>query len=280
MNIENQELRKLQMIELDILKVVASICDTHGLKYYLAEGTLLGAVRHAGFIPWDDDIDVVIPREDYEKFIRLAKTELPEYMGLKYFQNSNTNEKDMTFFIHPCDNRYTVTWKTVAEKDEKILPVWIDIGPLDGLPKNKIQQRLHLLRMLFLHKLVRCSLCTHISTDRKLAWWKKAGIFLIRCIRLDKLNTKRLLKKYDDTAKIYPYSKSEMTINYASEYGTRAICPKRWYGEGKMVQFEDTEFRIPEKAKKILAQEYGDYMMLPPESERKCKHIISLKNLV
>ena len=86
MNIENQELRKLQMIELDILKVVASICDTHGLKYYLAEGTLLGAVRHAGFIPWDDDIDVVIPREDYEKFIRLAKTELPEYMGLKYFQ--------------------------------------------------------------------------------------------------------------------------------------------------------------------------------------------------
>ncbi len=78
-------LRKLQKIEADILQVVSKICDEEQIRYYLSSGTLLGAVRHQGFIPWDDDIDIMIPRPDYERFLRVASEKLPPYLALCHY---------------------------------------------------------------------------------------------------------------------------------------------------------------------------------------------------
>ena len=80
---DNCELRRLQFIELEVMKLFSGICDKHHLRYYLVGGTMLGAVRHNGFIPWDDDMDVGMPRPDYERFLKVVKNELPEGFELR-----------------------------------------------------------------------------------------------------------------------------------------------------------------------------------------------------
>ena len=270
-------IRELQLLELNVLKEFAAVCDRHNLTYYLSEGTLLGAIRHQGFIPWDDDVDVCMPREDYDIFANIVYTELPEYMGMLYFRHSDKNKKDRSFFAHPYDKRYNILWKMECDKYSETLPIWIDVTPLDGLPKKSLLKTVHHIRMKILRATFRCSQVQQISTDRKLALSKRLAIILAGKMRLDKLNTNKCLEKYDDAAKRYPYKDSESVINYGSEYGAKTIVPKKWYGEGRMIRFEDTEFRIPTEAEKILSQEYGDYMTLPPESDRKPKHIYMIK---
>lgn len=272
---KTNNIRKLQLIELNILKEVASVCDKHNLIYYLSEGTLLGAIRHGGFIPWDDDVDVCMPREDYEIFAKVAQIDLPEYMDIIYFRNSDDDKKDHTFFMHPCDNRYKIMWKTKCDKDMEILPVWIDVTPLDGLPQKRLLRTVHLIHMKLLYKMIRCSVVQQISTDRELAWWKRFVIFVAKKMRLDKLNTKKCFEKYDAAAKSYPFKSTVNVINYGSDYGKIAF--KSWYGDGRMIKFEDAKFRVPNEAGKLLMQEYGDYLTLPPEGERKPKHIILLE---
>ncbi len=139
---DNSMLRKLQLVELDILKLFSEICEKHGLRYYLVGGTMLGAVRHEGFIPWDDDVDVGMPRPDYEKLLTIVREELPDgYDFLHYKQNEeykryfsrlvNRNVK-----IHNASNT-----KLIVEN------AWVDIFPFDGMPSGNLMQKVHFWHM-------------------------------------------------------------------------------------------------------------------------------------
>ena len=131
-------LRKLQKIEADILQVVSKICDEEQIRYYLSSGTLLGAVRHQGFIPWDDDIDIMIPRPDYERFLRVASEKLPPYLALCHYT------KDCNYPFRQAkvvDKRYQLVREIFS--DNKAYDVWIDVFPLDGLPKGRLSLTAH-----------------------------------------------------------------------------------------------------------------------------------------
>ena len=141
---ENQnDLRKLQLVELDILKEFLRICKKHHLRYYALGGTLLGAVRHEGFIPWDDDIDVGMPRPDFRRFEKIAEKELPEYLHYCSFMKT---EGYHHYVPRITDSRVKVIDESAAVDAEK--EAWIDIFPLDGMPGNKYLRKFHCFRLL------------------------------------------------------------------------------------------------------------------------------------
>ena len=127
MILNESQMKRIKDIELDMLKVFVSICDQLGLKYYLIGGTLLGAVRHKGFIPWDDDIDVGMPREDYEVFVEKAGKLLPDYI---FLQNYRTDE-NMIFPFTKLRNINTTYIETRTKYSKMNQGVWMDIFPLD-----------------------------------------------------------------------------------------------------------------------------------------------------
>ena len=130
-------LRNVQLAELDILKLVKRICDKYDIKYSLHGGTLLGAVRHGGFIPWDDDIDIGMPRPDYEEFMRIVRDFLPEHMIYRNFRIGN---EDTIFFSRVEDSSIQVEDSSAIKKRNR--NAWIDIFPLDGMPKNVIVRKI------------------------------------------------------------------------------------------------------------------------------------------
>ena len=134
----------LQKCELEILREFVRICDKHKLNYFIAAGTLLGSVRHGGFIPWDDDVDIGMYRGDYESFIQIAEYELNYPYKIHTFTNCHNHHY---LFAHMIDERYTV--RRLGSMDERIENVWIDIFPYDGLPKGMLKSSIVYLRLLF-----------------------------------------------------------------------------------------------------------------------------------
>ena len=134
---EDLGLRDAQIIMAGILKDVHEFVKNMDIKYFLDAGTLIGAVRHKGFIPWDDDIDIGMLREDYEKFLKIAKDELPEHLFLQTFEN----DLDYDIYQVPCKIRYNNTLyleEEIVENENMHNGLFIDIFPYDSLPKNKI----------------------------------------------------------------------------------------------------------------------------------------------
>ena len=140
----NADLRRIQEVCFRVLKAFTEICEKHKLRYFMAYGTLLGTIRHKGYIPWDDDIDVWMPRPDFERFLEIGQDELPQYV-VEYY-----SIKDSKAFFR---------WKPGISIEDQSLKVefdldgvkkagypWIDILPMDGMPKSKIGRKLDCLR--------------------------------------------------------------------------------------------------------------------------------------
>lgn len=133
---------------LEVYDAFAKVCDKNGLRYYVSDGGALGAVRHGGFIPWDDDLDVSMPREDYEKFIELSKTELPPH--LKFVNWKNTPE--FTLLFGKVQDSREDKIRAIEEKTGRMLSngVYIDIFPIDGYPNDSLFSRWVKYRDIFL----------------------------------------------------------------------------------------------------------------------------------
>jgi lipopolysaccharide cholinephosphotransferase len=249
----------------DIMKVILKFMEKEGTEYYMLGGTLLGAVRHKGFIPWDDDIDIGIPRGEYERFLSDIKRELPDYMAVRTYKNSRNHHY---YFSRIVDKRYKV--KRTGSEVDRLEEVWVDIFPLDGMPNRFIERQIHKAKLLASRVMYHVATFDKVNLKRpNRPYYEKVLIRLIKFFHLGKrgnmyfwLNTiDRLLKKY-------PYSKSDWCINFMGQYMFREMFPKEYYGNGRLYDFEECRMMGPENAHAVLSKQYGDYMKFPKDADR------------
>ena len=245
------ELDEIRRISLDILKDVADFCDKHNIVYYLACGTLLGAVRHHGFIPWDDDIDIMMPRPDYKIFLN-------EYDG-KY--KVLKPEEGRYFYAKVYDDNTIVYEEGMDYKKYDPIGIDLDIFPLDGIENDdriveKIMKRSN-------------SLETLLRLSNQPVFYRKKKIKAINRIIPRIVGSKNLVKLIEKNAQTYDYDKSNYVIRVKNSVnGSTGAISKECYGISRMV-FEGNEFNVPSGYDVWLRKFFGNYMELPPENERR-----------
>ena len=240
-------------LELEILKDVALFCDKNNLKYFLAYGTLLGAVRHKGFIPWDDDIDIMMPRDDYDKLIATYnKNKICDYYRLI----EPYEELARHSFTKITDTR-TVKIEQDVDYSNGYLGVDIDIFPLDGAPSDSVKFNKWFKKLIINYKL---HLYCVLSSKSKI---KYRVLPLLRIISGGK---NKFLKRADKLHEKYPYHDSEYVASIESSYDIKSTrVRKEIYEETILLNFEGYKFSAPKEYDYILTKIYGDYMTPPVE---------------
>ena len=258
---EDLSLVDAQSIMVDILRSVHEVCEKHGLKYFLDAGTLLGAVRHKGFIPWDDDVDIGMPREDYNKFVKIAKKELPQNLFLQTFET----DEYYNIYPTPCKVRYNDTLFFEAELDENLKMhngIFIDVFPYDSLPKHKFiykVQRAVSFNVLKSFKRLR-------DIPEKLSLKNKVTFAFYKFV-VKMFPSKRRLKFFDFLIK-WNDPNSEYMGYGVDTYWSEYIYKKSDYYNLTKLEFEGEYFYAPKNYNAILTRLYGDYMTLPKEEDR------------
>lgn len=261
---KKQEKRtEVQEIIWNIMKELKPIIKKHNFKYFMLGGTLLGAIRHGGFIPWDDDIDIGMPRKDYEEFLRVVEAELPEYLKLNtYWDESNHHY----YFSRIVDTRHEL--KRTGSTEERVEDVWIDIFPLDGMPNNAVVRRIHMLNLLYAR--ARYHMATFNRVNLKRPNRPLSERIVIKVVLLTGLGThsdaKKWLDKIDTLLKKYSIEDTDWVVNFMGQYKFKEMFPKKWYGEGTEYEFEDSYLVGPVDYDSVLTKQYGDYMT-PPENK-------------
>ncbi len=238
---------------LGIAKEFDRICTKHNIPYYMVYGTLLGAVRHKGFIPWDDDMDFGVPIEYYKQMEEVLEKELPyPYRCCNY-----KNHPAVRLVYSKIEDMSTVIDDAAIDLPlEKQLGVNIDIFPLNRCNMNDKEPDRFSIKSYWM---------SGAFTDSKLhrSFLRKLGKRILRLL----MGGKPVYMQRNIEKGLYRINKGDR-MGLIFRIGTRDTVPIEWYGEGKRYQFEDTTFVGPVDAHNYLSHIYGDYMQLPPESER------------
>lgn len=254
--------------ELAIALEFKGICERNSLQYFMIGGTMLGAVRHKGFIPWDDDIDFGMPRDDYDKFVNIVSNDLSEKYSFVSFENT---KKYKLFFSKIEDKSYTMIDKSNIK--DKIVHPWIDIFPIDGVPEKYLN--LWKLRYLYRRAKFQMSQFDNISTNRKKRPIHEKLLILFAKLlnKFDILSEDKEYSKLEKFLKSTPYDSSKYVINGMGAYKFREITLKNWFDELEDLQFEETRLKglVGDNADLYLTQLYGDYM-IPPVLEDRYQH--------
>lgn len=261
------EIRKLQLLQIKLIRLFVDICEKENLSYYMSGGTMLGAVRHNGYIPWDDDADFMMPREDYEKFIKVA----PKYFNEDYSIDNFIYNKNFLYYFTRVVSLSDCVKITSARKD-RTENIWIDILPLDGMPKGKFLFNIHKFRLLALRALYHYSLFDDlVNTDKpNRPWYEKILIFIGIHFPIQKMfsHSKRWLA-LDKGLKKYPCEDSDIWVNFMGGYKLKEMFPKSVFGDGNdLYDFEGMKLVGVKDYDTYLTGLYGDYMTPPPVEER------------
>lgn len=258
---DDKTLRKLQLTELDILIEIDKICKENNIQYFLIGGTLLGAVRHKGFIPWDDDIDVGMIRSDYEKFIDLCLNK--NVLGEKYFLHCN--ESDENYFIPFVKVKKNNT--TFAEENIDNIQthkgIFLDIFPYDNVPKQKsIMQRAQAIIVRNIHYAiyVKYNIYSLKNKKRKVLTW----FFTLLPVK----TLKKMNRYFSTIFEKRKNNKYMVSLAGSSSYEEETLLKDRLFPL-KKIKFENLEFDAFNDNDYYLSQLFGDYMKLPPEEDRK-----------
>lgn len=254
-------LKEIQLIELKILQEIHELCLKHEISYYMSGGTLLGAVRHKGFIPWDDDIDIFMPRREYNRFCEIAPTELPACLEL---QNRALTEKFPFWFSKVIQKR---TCLIENQMPKSIMGVYVDIFPIDGLPANPLKRFWLENKMRILNRLSLAQVCA----DQGLLY--QSTLLKRQLKRLAVLLTPdRFIEKQNKSLLQYDFYTSELVKNLSTDGKSREKVPLAYMGKPKLMTFEGRQFFGMAQAERYLSHFYGDYTQLPPEAERDSHH--------
>ena len=255
---EITELKEIQKIELDILKYVADFLEKNNLRYYLAYGTLLGAVRHKGFIPWDDDIDIHMPRPDYEKLIEIFNE---QNKGSDYYLVSPYS-KESKHFIAKIINTKTLKVEPFIKNDFEF-GIDIDIFPLDAQTQDYAEFEKTYNKMK--------KVC---STYNILTQCKTLKRKVYRAVNFLKSRNKKVYQqKIDALVKNFNFDSSEYVGSISTSANSLGDRHKRTcFDKSIKLEFEGIFFNCPVGYDQVLTDVFGDYMQLPPESERITHH--------
>ena len=261
MKLTEEQIVQLKAVELEILKEFIEICEKLKLRYYLMDGTMLGAVRHQGFIPWDDDIDVGMPREDYEIFIKKGADMLSDHL---FLQNSDSDPEYLMCFSKIRNSNSTFIESSVHHL--KINHgVFIDVFPLDYYPEERKQQR----RLDWKKRLYDLRIASEFDLQNINKIKRVVASLVLKTVFP---SVKAVINKREKLIREVP--KSGLLANYGSAWGKKEIVPIEWFGEGDTAVFEGMEVKIPAQYDKWLTQVYGDYMQLPPVEKRVGHHYV------
>lgn len=261
-------MNSLQKKIYEIFLAVKKICDENDIPYYAIGGTCLGAVRHKGFIPWDDDLDIAIPGQYFEKFYEIAKRELPENLTVKYMTDFKNN---VNLFMKVYDTTTTFIEKFEIKYPEDYKGVYIDIMPLYGVPKNPKNLFAYSLKVdgcRYMNMMIRLSyndVSRFLRLRAKIFWilTRPVNIIILKLFGYKFWSDlwKKEVSKYDFETSLY-------TGYVWSRIRTERIFPKKWFESTVLLPFENTYIRCPVQWDNYLKRSFGDYMCLPPESER------------
>ena len=260
-------MNELQEKLLDIMAWFHNFCVKENLRYYVIGGTFLGAIRHKGFIPWDDDIDVGMPRRDYEKLITV-------------FQNENNHKIDKfkleTPYSNASDYLYTFSklYDTTTTMVEKLRieckrGIYLDIFPLDGIGDTKEEAYKNFKKIDFLNMFLMTRVC---AIRKSRSFYKNAAIVVSRIIPNFIIDNKKLSQKVDQLCKKLDFDTSNYVCNCMSPYRSTEIIEKRLLGKPTEYQFESITVYGPEYYDEYLKHIFGDYRKFPPKEKQVSHH--------
>lgn len=253
-------LKELQEKEVEMFKILIDVCERMNIRYYLIGGTLLGAVRHKGFIPWDDDIDIGMMRPDFEKFTHEAQKLFPD----NYFVQTYETDPGYSRNFAKLRNSNTTFIESNNKKSSFNQGIYIDIFPLDYYPESAFSAKwLNLRKDFYMAKISEAFDLGNLQEGIAKRWSRKIIRRIVPSVQL-------ALKKRDAVFKSVKNSK--LIANYEGNWGMKEVVPAEWFGNGIELEFEGMKVRGVKNYDAYLRHVYGNYMELPPVEKRVTHH--------
>ena len=253
-------------IQISILTEIDRLCKVYGIDYYIQYGTLLGAVRHKGFIPWDDDIDIIMERKNYERLVELMKTGKNQPGWLQILDSS------VEGYYYPFAK--AVDARTVAEMESNTTKhgIWVDIFPIDNVPDDEKKADVYIDFCCALRETV-IAMTTNFKSSRKNKEHalRQRVLWLIATV----VGKKNVCRMYEKVCRKYEGTDTKCVANLFSPYRRREKFERSVLFCSAEYPFEDTVFVGPKHYDSVLTQLYGKYMVLPPEDKRRTHGVLA-----
>lgn len=254
---------ELQSKLVEMLEWFHEFCKENNIKYYALGGTALGAIRHNGFIPWDDDVDVGLPRKDYDKLIALMKGKRIK----NYILEQPLENKD---FVYPYCKIYDTETTLIENTRYKTRRgIYLDIFPLDGVG-DSYQESINNFKKV--ERKINWISAKTCSLNKNKKMFRNIAILFARCVPEFICGWRKTFTKVDEMCRSKSFDDCKYIVNYAGNWREREICEKKTFGESKLCKFENIEICIPNNSHDYLTKMYGDYMKFPPKEKQKTHH--------
>lgn len=266
LKISDEDRRKIQLLEIDILTEIDRICRKYDIAYTIGYGSLIGTIRHNGFIPWDDDIDLCMLRKDYIQFKEICKKELSN----RFFYQAQDTDPEYFYLFDKIRLNDTVFKESFVSQYNIHHGIYIDLFPVDYIPNNILKRWIQFYCFNFFRTGVQAK---YLMLQARSG--PKRFIFSLFKLFYSVFSLKYLYRKANSVATWYDDSPQKKIMNFYTPYRMKEIFDVRMYQNFIEHVFEDRKFYIVKEYDLFLRQIYGDYMKLPPEEQRCTRHTIT-----